>query len=170
MILGGRQTALILTFFSFLPRISWYSLICLIRTGKGSYIPLACFVYCLLVPHPGARATRAWPVLCAHTDPSAGPKARHVLRKSRDLRISSFFTHTLDKSREKNLEVFGGHLAKSFCEFNLEIYCLTYTAIILEIFSLKKSRDFLSSKISSFFFFLICVSSWSSAQLKPRDY
>ena len=82
-------------------------------------------------------------------------------RRSRD-----FFTHTNQKSLEKNLEkknlkIFGGHLAKFFCEVNLEIfleiYVLSYTAVNLEIFSIKKSRDILSLFLWSLFLIIFGI-------------
>jgi len=59
-----------------------------------------------------------------------------------------FFTQTNQKSQEKNLKIFGGHLTKIFARLIsrylfLDIYFLSYTAVNLKIFSLKKSRDFL---------------------------
>jgi hypothetical protein len=71
---------------------------------------------------------------------------RHVIQIKipRNVNLEIFLLIQTKNIEKKKLEIFGGHLAKIFCEVNLEIYILSYTAVNLEIFSLKKSRDFLS--------------------------
>jgi len=79
-------------------------------------------------------------------------------RKSRD-----FFTHTNQKSRSRkkisrflgvtSQNFFARLISRFFSRFSfLEIYILSYTAINLEIFSIKKFRDLLS------LFFVVLVS------------
>jgi hypothetical protein len=75
---------------------------------------------------------------------------------SQDFFLINYINLKKKISRKKNLEIFGGHLANFFCEVNLEIFLeifiLSYTAVNLENYSIKKSQDFLSL----FFVVLVC--------------
>ena len=76
-----------------------------------------------------------------------------------------FFINQVNLEK-KHLEIFGGHLANFFVRLILrlfsrfmflKIYVLSYTAVNLEIFSIKKSQDFLFRCLWSSFLIIFLI-------------